>query len=71
MNAKESHDNTCNGKYHIIRWEGQNIVKCNECGFAPRLSEDEWYEFLEETFNEPYPTEDMIVEINKQTQENK
>ena len=33
MNAKKGHDTVCNGNYHIIRWEGQNIVKCNECGF--------------------------------------
>ena len=38
MNAKKGHDTVCNGNYHIIRWEGQNIVKCNECGFAPRDS---------------------------------
>mgnify|MGYP003120899346 CR=1 FL=1 len=62
MNAKDSHDKNCKGNYNVVRWEKQNIVKCNECGFAPRLSEDEWYELLEETFNQPYPTEDMIRE---------
>ena len=68
MNAKESHDKKCKGKYHTIVREEQNIIKCNECGFAPRdsqTSEEEWYELLEETFNQPYPTEDMIKEKTK------
>lgn len=60
MNTKESHDTGCKGKYHLIRWEGQDIVKCNKCGFAPRISEDEWYELLEETFNQPLPTQAML-----------
>ena len=65
MNAKESHNKNCKGKYNIVRWEKQNIIKCNKCGFAPRLSEDEWYELLEETFNQPYPTENIIRRMNK------
>ena len=65
MDAMQGPDANCKGKYHKIKWEGQDIVKCNKCGFAPRLSEDEWYELLEETFNQPYPTEDMIKEKTK------
>ena len=43
MNAKDSHDTNCRGKYHKTKWEGQDIVKCNKCGFAPRLPENNMY----------------------------
>ena len=60
MNAKEGHDTVCKGKYHTVIWEGQDIVKCDVCGFAPRNdneyeTEEEYNEIMEKVFNEPYP----------------
>ena len=58
MNAKVSHDTVCNGKYHTVKWEEQDIIKCDVCGFAPRNeyeTEEEYNEIMEKVFNEPYP----------------